>query len=83
MSLEDIIKSLATSTQAFQNETKSSIKNIKQQVLQLANSMSKLEAQAQWKFPSKTEKNPKHNAWVVTLRNGKDYNGHDQQEDEE
>lgn len=71
MSLEDIVKSLATCTQAFQNETKSSIKNLEQQVSKLANSISKLEAQIQGKFPSHTEKNPKHNACVVTLRSGR------------
>nr|KAJ0217469.1 hypothetical protein LSAT_V11C300153690 [Lactuca sativa] len=81
--LFDIVKSLATSTQAFQNETKSSIKNLEQQVPQLVNSMRKLEAQTQEKFPSHTEKNLKHNACVVTLISGKNYKGPDQQEDEE
>nr|KAJ0188734.1 hypothetical protein LSAT_V11C900459020 [Lactuca sativa] len=68
MSLEYIVKSFATSNQAFQNETESSLKNLEQQVSQLANSMSKLEAQTQGKFSSQTEKNPKNNACVVTLR---------------
>ena len=45
--------------------------------------MSKLEAQTQGKFPSQTEKNPKHNACAVTLRSGKNYKGPDQKEDEE
>ncbi|XP_052622464.1 uncharacterized protein LOC128127806 [Lactuca sativa] len=45
--------------------------------------MSKLEAQTQGKFPSQNEKNPKHNACVVTLISGKNYKGPVQQEDEE
>ncbi|KAI3737146.1 hypothetical protein L2E82_27141 [Cichorium intybus] len=81
MSLEDIVKSLATSTQAFQNETKASIKSLKQQVSQLANSMSKMETQG--KLPSQTEKNPKHNTCAITLRSGKAYDGPRMPEDEE
>ncbi|KAI3690179.1 hypothetical protein L2E82_48154 [Cichorium intybus] len=81
MSLEDIVKSLATSTQAFQSETKASIKSLEQQVSQLANSMSKMETQG--KLPSQTEKNPKHNACAITLRSGKAYDGPRMPEDEE
>ncbi|KAI3523607.1 hypothetical protein L1887_01861 [Cichorium endivia] len=73
MSLEDIVKSLATSTQTFQNETKASIKSLEQQVSQLASSMSKIESQG--KLPPQTEKNPKHNACAITLRSGKGYEG--------
>ncbi|XP_023728945.1 uncharacterized protein LOC111876632 [Lactuca sativa] len=71
MSLEDIVKSLATSTQSFQQETKASIKSLEQQVSQLAQSVSKMESQG--KLPSQTEKNPKHNACAITLRGGKSY----------
>ncbi|KAL7582259.1 hypothetical protein Lser_V15G44724 [Lactuca serriola] len=73
MSLEDIVKILATSTQTFQNETKASIKTLEQQMTQLATSMSKLESQG--KLPTQTEKNPKHSACAITLRNGKEYEG--------
>ena len=73
MSLEDIVKSLATSTQTFQNETKASIKTLEQQMTQLATSMSKLESQG--KLPAQTEKNPTHSACAITLRNGKEYEG--------
>ncbi|KAL7595933.1 hypothetical protein Lser_V15G28978 [Lactuca serriola] len=73
MSLEDIVKSLATSTQSFQQETKASIKSLEQQVSQLAQSVSKMESQG--KLPSQTEKNPKHNACAITLRGGKSYEG--------
>ncbi|KAI3782083.1 hypothetical protein L2E82_12115 [Cichorium intybus] len=72
-SLEDIVKSLATSTQTFQNETKASIKNLEQQMAQLASSVSKLEAQG--KLPAQTETNPKHKAYAVTLRSGTQYEG--------
>ncbi|XP_023732210.2 uncharacterized protein LOC111880026 [Lactuca sativa] len=71
MSLEDIVKSLATSTQSFQQETKASIKHLEQQVSQLAQSVSKMESQG--KLPSQTEKNPKHNACAITLRGKKIY----------
>nr|KAJ0200506.1 hypothetical protein LSAT_V11C600319600 [Lactuca sativa] len=56
---------------------------MEQQVSQLANSMSKLEAHTQGKFPSQTEKKPKHNACAMTLRSGKNYKGPNQKEDEE
>ncbi|XP_023769331.1 uncharacterized protein LOC111917929 [Lactuca sativa] len=73
MSLENIVKSIATSTQVFQNETEASIKTLEQQMTKLATSVSKLESQG--KLPAQTEKNPKHNACVITLRNSKDYEG--------
>ncbi|XP_023742499.2 uncharacterized protein LOC111890630 [Lactuca sativa] len=73
MSLEDIVKSLATSTQAFQQETKSSIKNLEKQVSQLATSVSKLESQGN--LPAQTETNPRHNMCAITLRGGKSYDG--------
>ncbi|KAL7586378.1 hypothetical protein Lser_V15G39225 [Lactuca serriola] len=84
MSLEDIVKSLATSTQAFQQETRASIKNLEKQVSQLAISVSKLESQG--KLLAQTEANPKHNVCAITLRGRKSYNGPkfsvDQKEDE-
>ena len=57
--------SLATSTQAFQNETKASIKNLEQQMGQLANSVSKLDSQG--KLPAQTEQNPNHNVFSITV----------------
>ncbi|KAL7597396.1 hypothetical protein Lser_V15G31293 [Lactuca serriola] len=81
MSLEDIVKSLATSTQTFQNETKASIKTLEQQMTQLATSVSKLESQG--KLPAQTEKNPKHSACAITLRNGKEYESPKMVEEEE
>ncbi|XP_052625789.1 uncharacterized protein LOC128132839 [Lactuca sativa] len=71
MSLEDIVKNLATTTQTFQQETKASIKNLEQQVTQLAISISKLESQG--KLSAQTETNPRHNVCAITLRGGKSY----------
>ncbi|XP_022024088.1 uncharacterized protein LOC110924382 [Helianthus annuus] len=81
MSLEDIVKSLATSTHSFQQETKASIKNLEQQMAQLASSVSKLESQG--KLPAQTENYPKHNVSAITLRNGKSYDGPSIQEEGE
>ncbi|XP_052621458.1 uncharacterized protein LOC128127127 [Lactuca sativa] len=80
MSLEDTVKSLATSTQSFQQETKASIKNLEQQMAQLAQSVSKMENQG--KLPPQTEKNPKHNACAINLRSGKKYDGPKMPEEE-
>ncbi|XP_023765553.1 uncharacterized protein LOC111914041 [Lactuca sativa] len=81
MSLEDIVKSLATSTQIFQQETKASIKSLEKQVSQLAQSVSKMESQGN--LPSQMEKNPKHNACAITLRGGKSYEGPRMPDEEE
>ncbi|XP_023760997.1 uncharacterized protein LOC111909408 [Lactuca sativa] len=81
MSLEDIVKSLATNTQSFQQETKASIKSLEQQVSQLAQSVSKMESQG--KLPSQTEKNLKYNACAITLRGEKSYEGPRMSDEEE
>nr|KAJ0204327.1 hypothetical protein LSAT_V11C500294860 [Lactuca sativa] len=73
MALEDIVMSLATSTQAFQPETRASIKNLEQQVSQLATSMGRLESQG--KLPAHTENNPKHNVSAISLRSRNTYEG--------
>ncbi|XP_022871283.1 uncharacterized protein LOC111390468, partial [Olea europaea var. sylvestris] len=70
MSLEDMVKSLASSTMHFQQETKTSIKNLETQVSQLANKVGKLKAQGSGKLPSQAI-NPRENASAVTLRSGK------------
>lgn len=67
MSVEDIVKSLATSTQQFKKETRTSISNLEAQMGDIVTSISKLESRG--KLPSQTEKNP--NVKVVTLRSGK------------
>ncbi|XP_031127562.1 uncharacterized protein LOC116029656 [Ipomoea triloba] len=77
MSLEDIVKSLATNTQQFQQqtqqfqqETRTSIQHLENQMSQLASTVSRLESQG--KLPSQTVLNPKQNASAVTLRSGKE-----------
>ncbi|GKB66149.1 uncharacterized protein Tco_0927561, partial [Tanacetum coccineum] len=71
MSLEDIVKMLATSTQQFQQDTKSTIQHLENQIGQLATSVNRLESQASGKLPSQTVNNPKHNVSAITLRSGK------------
>ncbi|XP_023769637.1 uncharacterized protein LOC111918209 [Lactuca sativa] len=66
MSLEDIVKSLATSTQQFRKETRTSISNLEAQMGDIVTSVSKLESRG--KLPSPTEKNPNVN--IMTLRSG-------------
>ena len=70
MSLEDIVQSLATNIQQFQQETRSSIQNLENQVSQLATSLNKLESQG--KLPSQTVVNQKENVSAITLRSGKE-----------
>ncbi|GJS83976.1 uncharacterized protein Tco_0750517 [Tanacetum coccineum] len=71
MSLEDIVKTLATSTQQFQQDTKSTIQHLENQIGQLATSVNRLESQASGKFPFQTVNNPKQNVRAITLRSGK------------
>lgn len=71
MSLEEIVKSMATNTLQFQQETRSGIKNLENQVCQLAETVGKLQAHNSMKLPSQTEKNPKENACAISLKNGK------------
>ncbi|KAL7615119.1 hypothetical protein Lser_V15G05199 [Lactuca serriola] len=67
MSLEDIVKSLATSNQQFQKVTRTSISNLEAQMGDIVTSISMLESCG--KLPSQTKKNL--NVSVVTLRSGK------------
>ena len=66
-----MMKSLSSSTMAFQQETKSSIKNLEQQVTQLATSMNKLESEG--KLPTQTIQNPKHNVCAISLKGEMQY----------
>ena len=63
MSLEDIVKSIATNMAKFQQETQSSIQDLQATVGQLMN---------KGKLPSQTETNPKANVNAITLRSGKE-----------
>ncbi|KAI3511316.1 hypothetical protein L1887_18467 [Cichorium endivia] len=75
MSLEDIVKSLATSTYKFQQETKNSIANLEAQIGDLTSSVSKLEARG--RLPSQTEKNPRETVNAISLRNGRQVGGNE------
>jgi len=79
MSLEDIVKSLATNTLQFQQETKqfqqeakASIQNLDNQMSQMATAISRLEAQSSGKLPSQTVVNPREQANAIVLRSGKE-----------
>ena len=79
MSLKDIIKSLATNTLQFQQETKqfqqevrANIQILDNQMGQMATAISRLEAQSSGKLPSQTIVNPRENASAIVLRSGKE-----------
>ncbi|GAB2248511.1 hypothetical protein Droror1_Dr00008393 [Drosera rotundifolia] len=72
MSLEDIVKYLANTTQQFQQETRSSIKNLENQVSQMASTINHLESQGSSKLPSQPLINPKENVSAITLRSRKE-----------
>ncbi|KAH9803303.1 hypothetical protein KPL71_001711 [Citrus sinensis] len=70
ISLEEIVKSLATNTQQFQQATTASIQNLENQMSQLATTVSRLESQVLGRLPSQSEVNPKQNVSAVILRSG-------------
>jgi hypothetical protein len=72
MSLEDIVKNLANNSLQFQQDTRTSIQNLGNQITQLATSVGKLEAQNSGKLPSQPEVNPKENVSTILLRSGKE-----------
>jgi len=71
MSLEDIVKSLATNTLQFQQETRASIQSLDNQMGQMATPISQLEAQSSGKLPSQMVVNPRENASAIVLRSDK------------
>ena len=79
MSLEDIVKSLATNTlqfqqvtKQFQQEARANIQSLDNQMGQMATAISRLEAQSLGKLPSQTVVNPRENASAIVLRSGKE-----------
>ncbi|XP_052203084.1 uncharacterized protein LOC127808556 [Diospyros lotus] len=54
-------------------ETRTSIKQLENQISQLATSVSRLEAQGSGKLPSQTVVNPRENVSVIMLRSGKEF----------
>ena len=73
-SLKDIIKTLASNTLQFQQETRSSIHNLENQVSQLATMVNHLEAKMDQRLPSQPEVKPK-NMSAMILRSGKEIEG--------
>ena len=79
MSLEDIVKSLATNTlqfqqemKQFQQEVRANIQSLDNQMGQMATTISQLEAQSLGKLPSQTIVNPIKNASAIILKSGKE-----------
>ncbi|KAK9714395.1 hypothetical protein RND81_06G091200 [Saponaria officinalis] len=70
MSTDEMIRALVTNVSSFQHETKSCIKNMEQQISQMATAINKLEARDSNKLPPSTEVNPK-DLCAVSLRNGR------------
>ncbi|XP_021718577.1 uncharacterized protein LOC110686272 [Chenopodium quinoa] len=78
MSTEEMIRSLTSNVSTmqqnmmqFQQETRSSIQNLENQVSQISSAVSRLEAKDSGKLPSQTELNPKQQVNAITLRSGK------------
>ncbi|KAH9669232.1 hypothetical protein KPL70_021706 [Citrus sinensis] len=72
ISLEEIVKSLVTNTQQFQQAITTSIQNLENQMSQLATTVSHLESQVSGRLPSQSEVNSKQNSSVVILRSRKE-----------
>ncbi|WCJ31641.1 hypothetical protein M5689_013115 [Euphorbia peplus] len=77
LSIDEIVKELATNaqqfqkdTQQFQKETKASIQNLEKQMGQMATSIGAMESQG--KLPSQTVDNPRQNVSAIKLRNGRE-----------
>ncbi|XP_057533019.1 uncharacterized protein LOC130810914 [Amaranthus tricolor] len=68
MSTEEMLNTLTKNMIQFQDETRSSIKNIERQMGQISEAVSKSEARDSEKLPSQTEPNPRMNASAMTLR---------------
>ncbi|XP_071939268.1 uncharacterized protein [Coffea arabica] len=81
MSLEDMVKTIASNTMKFQQDTeannqemKARMQNLENQMSQLASIVNRLDSQGKGKLPSQPEVNPK-NVSAMTLRSGKEIEG--------
>ncbi|XP_027151784.1 uncharacterized protein LOC113751831 [Coffea eugenioides] len=81
MSLEDMVKTIASNTMKFQQDTEASsqemkahMQNLENQMSQLASIVNLLDSQGKGKLPSQPEVNPK-NVSAMTLRSGKEIEG--------
>ncbi|XP_027174127.1 uncharacterized protein LOC113773702 [Coffea eugenioides] len=80
-SLEEIVKSLATTTTQlvttttqFQHDTKAGMKDMETRMSQMATAINRLESHVYGKLPSQPEVNPR-NVSAMTLRSGKEVEG--------
>ncbi|XP_027155437.1 uncharacterized protein LOC113755706 [Coffea eugenioides] len=73
-SLEDLVKSLATTTTQLHQEIKADKKDQEARISQLATAINRLESHVYGKLPSQPEVNPK-NVSAMTLRSGKELEG--------
>ncbi|XP_051130793.1 uncharacterized protein LOC127251225 [Andrographis paniculata] len=71
-SLEDLVKSMATSTLQFQQEMKSTVDKLQSQISQVLEEVKQLRERGKW--PAQPEQNPK-NISAITLRSGKELEG--------
>nr|XP_027099241.1 uncharacterized protein LOC113718540 [Coffea arabica] len=69
-SLEEIVKSLATTTTQFQQNTKACMKDMETRMNQMATAINRLESHVYGKLPSQLEANPR-NVSARALRSGK------------
>ncbi|XP_057444357.1 uncharacterized protein LOC130736557 [Lotus japonicus] len=69
-SLEDMLKQMTSQNMQFQQDTRSSIQNLTNQIGQMATSINQLQSQNSDKLPSQTVVNPR-NVSAITLRSGK------------
>ncbi|XP_027060849.1 uncharacterized protein [Coffea arabica] len=81
MFLEDMVKTIASNTMKFQQDTEASnqemkarMQNLENQMSQLASIVNRLDSQGKGKLPSQPEVNPK-NVSAMTLRSGKEVEG--------
>ncbi|XP_051145380.1 uncharacterized protein LOC127261188 [Andrographis paniculata] len=70
--LEDLVKSMATSTLQFQKEMKSTVDKLQSQISQVSEEVKQLQERGKW--PAQLEQSPK-NISAITLRSGKELEG--------
>ena len=81
-SLDELVESLALSTQSFVQETRQSIKNLENQIEQIATSLSQRD---QGRLPSQVIQNPRGNMESCkenTLQSGKEFGNQEEEESE-
>ncbi|XP_051135434.1 uncharacterized protein LOC127254385 [Andrographis paniculata] len=70
-SLEDMMKTMASNMLQFQQETRNSIRNLEEQVSQIANEMCEIKSREKGRLPSQPDANLR-NVSSIVMKNGKD-----------